>query len=102
MPAENRNITVCSRRLRRSGLLFSDFLFLFAFHCRVSYIFGIITFVTGIIGVWTGAEIARRWRKTNMKSDALVCGIGIFASVPFLFLALYVMDKMIYVSWVCK
>eukprot|EP00112_Aurelia_sp_Birch-Aquarium-sp1_P006531 Seg172.4 transcript_id=Seg172.4/GoldUCD/mRNA.D3Y31 product="Protein spinster 1" protein_id=Seg172.4/GoldUCD/D3Y31 len=67
---------------------------------QVSYIFGIITFVTGIIGVWTGAEIARRWRKTNMKSDALVCGIGIFASVPFLFLALYVMDKMIYVSWV--
>ncbi|XP_065054666.1 protein spinster homolog 1-like [Rhopilema esculentum] len=66
----------------------------------VSYIFGIITFLTGVIGVWTGSEISRRYRKKNKKSDAIVCGLGIFASIPFLYFSLYLADKMIYLTWV--
>lgn len=66
----------------------------------VSYLFGIITFVTGIIGVALGAELARVYRKYNKKSDALVCGIGLLASTPFLFFALYVADKNVIIAWV--
>ena len=67
---------------------------------EVSYIFGIVTFVAGVVGVGVGAEWARRWRITNMKADALVCGIGIMLSTPFLFFALWSADKHIILSWV--
>jgi len=67
---------------------------------EVSYIFGIVTFVAGVVGVGVGAEWARRWRITNMKADALVCGIGIILSTPFLFFALWSADKHIILSWV--
>jgi len=66
----------------------------------VSYIFGIITFVTGVIGVSLGSEISRRYRRVNRKSDAIVCGCGIFFSIPFLFFSLYLADKLVYVTWV--
>eukprot|EP00794_Sanderia_malayensis_P013802 gene13802-15247_t len=67
---------------------------------KVSFVFGIITFITGIVGVWTGAEIARQYRKRNGKSDALVCGFGVLASAPFLFFSLYFADKQIYATWI--
>eukprot|EP00794_Sanderia_malayensis_P013801 gene13801-15246_t len=67
---------------------------------KVSYVIGIIAFVTGIVGVWSGAEIARQYRKRNGKSDALVCGMSLLASAPFLFFFLYFADKRIYVAWV--
>ena len=74
--------------------------FMLLFFPSVSYLFGIITFVTGIIGVALGAELARVYRKYNKKSDALVCGIGLLASTPFLFFALYVADKNVIIAWV--
>ena len=67
---------------------------------QVSYIFGIVTFVAGVAGVWLGAEVARQWRKRDMRADALVCGIGVLLSAPFLFFALYIADKMIILCWV--
>uniref|UniRef100_A0A4X2L0T3 Protein spinster homolog 1 n=1 Tax=Vombatus ursinus TaxID=29139 RepID=A0A4X2L0T3_VOMUR len=53
-----------------------------------SLIFGLITCVTGILGVASGVEISRRLRHTNPRADPLVCAAGLLGSAPFLFLAL--------------
>ena len=67
---------------------------------KVSYKFGIVTFVAGIIGVTVGAEAARRWRKKNMQADALVCAIGMLGGIPFIFFTLYLFDKNTNAAWV--
>lgn len=66
----------------------------------VSYIFGIVTFVAGVVGVTLGAEAARRLRRKTMEADALVCGGGILGSIPFIFFTLYTFDKFHYLPWV--
>lgn len=53
-----------------------------------SLTFGIITCVTGVLGVSSGVEISRRWHRTNPRADPLVCAAGLLGSAPFLFLAL--------------
>ena len=66
----------------------------------VSYIFGIVTFVAGVVGVTVGAESARRLRHRTMEADALICGGGILAAIPFIFFTLYSFDKLAFVPWV--
>uniref|UniRef100_A0A8B9XPQ9 Protein spinster homolog 1 n=1 Tax=Bos mutus grunniens TaxID=30521 RepID=A0A8B9XPQ9_BOSMU len=51
-------------------------------------IFGLITCLTGVLGVGLGVEISRRLRRTNPRADPLVCAAGLLGSAPFLFLAL--------------
>ncbi|XP_065278214.1 protein spinster homolog 1 isoform X3 [Emys orbicularis] len=51
-------------------------------------IFGLITCVTGFLGVGAGVEISKRLRRTNPRADPLVCAAGLLGSAPFLFLAL--------------
>uniref|UniRef100_H3AK03 Protein spinster homolog 1 n=1 Tax=Latimeria chalumnae TaxID=7897 RepID=H3AK03_LATCH len=53
-----------------------------------SLIFGIITVVTGFLGVGSGVEISKRLRKRNPRADPLVCAVGLLSSSPFLFLSL--------------
>lgn len=53
-----------------------------------SLIFGIITCLTGVLGVGLGVEISRRLRHSNPRGDPLVCAAGLLGSAPFLFLAL--------------
>ncbi|MGH0169935.1 UNVERIFIED_CONTAM: hypothetical protein FKN15_058258 [Acipenser sinensis] len=53
-----------------------------------SLIFGIITCVTGLLGVGSGVEISRRLRPSNPRSDPLVCAAGLLVSSPFLYLAI--------------
>lgn len=67
---------------------------------QVSYKFGVVTFVAGVTGVWLGAEIARRWRRHNMRADALVCAIGLILSAPVFFVSLYIADKIMILCWV--
>lgn len=52
-----------------------------------SLIFGIITCVTGVLGVGSGVEISRRLQRSNPRADPLVCAAGLLGSAPFLFLA---------------
>ena len=54
----------------------------------MSLIFGVLTCVSGFIGVGMGAEIARRLKLRNPRADPLVCAVGLLSSAPFLFLAL--------------
>ncbi|XP_062309562.1 protein spinster homolog 1 [Osmerus eperlanus] len=53
-----------------------------------SLIFGIITCVTGLLGVGSGAEISRRLRRRTPRADPLVCAAGLLLSAPFLYLAI--------------
>ncbi|NXH23241.1 SPNS3 protein, partial [Bucco capensis] len=55
-----------------------------------SLIFGGITIGTGILGVITGAEVARRLRKLNNKADPLICATSMFTSALSLYIALMV------------
>ncbi|XP_064022331.1 protein spinster homolog 3-like isoform X2 [Pogoniulus pusillus] len=55
-----------------------------------SLIFGGITIGTGILGVITGAEAARRLRKINNKADPLICATSMFVSALCLYVALMV------------
>lgn len=53
-----------------------------------SLYFGIITCVTGVLGVASGAEVSRRLRKRTEQADPLVCAAGLLLSAPFLYLAI--------------
>ncbi|NXI52117.1 SPNS3 protein, partial [Chloroceryle aenea] len=53
-----------------------------------SLIFGGITMGTGLMGVITGAEAARRLRKINNKADPLICATSMFISALCLYIAL--------------
>uniref|UniRef100_A0A8C8BHA6 Sphingolipid transporter 3 (putative) n=1 Tax=Otus sunia TaxID=257818 RepID=A0A8C8BHA6_9STRI len=55
-----------------------------------SLIFGGITIGTGILGVITGAEAARRLRKINNKADPLICATSMFISALCLYISLMV------------
>uniref|UniRef100_UPI00398ED297 protein spinster homolog 1 isoform X2 n=1 Tax=Pristiophorus japonicus TaxID=55135 RepID=UPI00398ED297 len=52
-----------------------------------SLIFGIITCISGFLGVGAGVEISKRYRQINPRADPLVCAFGLLASAPFLYLA---------------
>lgn len=53
-----------------------------------SLIFGLITCLTGVLGVGLGVETSRRLRRSNPRADPLVCAAGLLGSAPFLFLSL--------------
>uniref|UniRef100_A0A8D0FKX1 Sphingolipid transporter 3 (putative) n=1 Tax=Strix occidentalis caurina TaxID=311401 RepID=A0A8D0FKX1_STROC len=57
-----------------------------------SLIFGGITIGTGILGVITGAEAARRLRKINNKADPLICATSMFISALCLYISLMVAE----------
>ncbi|XP_053707573.1 protein spinster homolog 1 [Synchiropus splendidus] len=59
-------------------------------HCDSpdSLIFGIITCVTGVLGVATGVQVSRRLRTKTPQADPLVCAAGLLLSAPFLYLAI--------------
>ncbi|VDO83436.1 unnamed protein product [Soboliphyme baturini] len=68
------------------GVVCSDVIF------RANLIFGIITCVAGFVGVVTGSTVAQIWRMTNPRADSLVCGLGLVAVVPFLYVALNILQ----------
>uniref|UniRef100_A0A3Q1FE12 Protein spinster homolog 1 n=1 Tax=Acanthochromis polyacanthus TaxID=80966 RepID=A0A3Q1FE12_9TELE len=59
-------------------------------HCASSdsLIFGAITCITGILGVFTGVQVSRQLRTRTPRADPLVCAAGLLLSAPFLYLAI--------------
>uniref|UniRef100_A0A8C5EEM0 Protein spinster homolog 1 n=1 Tax=Gouania willdenowi TaxID=441366 RepID=A0A8C5EEM0_GOUWI len=53
-----------------------------------SLIFGIITIISGVVGVASGVQVSRLLKRTNPRADPLVCAAGLLMSAPFLFLAI--------------
>lgn len=59
-------------------------------HCASSdsLIFGAITCVTGVLGVFSGVQVSRKLRDKTPRADPLVCAAGLLLSAPFLYLAI--------------
>ncbi|XP_068605499.1 protein spinster homolog 1 [Brachionichthys hirsutus] len=52
-----------------------------------SLVFGVITCITGVLGVASGVLISRKLRTRTPRADPLVCAAGLLLSAPFLYLA---------------
>ncbi|XP_041038122.1 protein spinster homolog 1 isoform X1 [Carcharodon carcharias] len=66
-----------------------------------SLLFGIITCITGFLGVGAGVEISKRYRKVNPRADPLVCACGLLGSAPFLYFAVVTAEASSIASYVC-
>ena len=66
----------------------------------MSLIFGVITCAAGICGVSLGLYFASLLRKVTQKADPLICGIGLIAIAPFLYLAIVTSSHNAIVTWV--
>uniref|UniRef100_A0A8C1LCT6 Spinster homolog 3 (Drosophila) n=1 Tax=Cyprinus carpio TaxID=7962 RepID=A0A8C1LCT6_CYPCA len=53
-----------------------------------SYIFGAITVVTGIVGVFLGTYISKQLRDRLPNADPLICAVGMLSSSPCFFIAI--------------
>lgn len=53
----------------------------------VSFIFGVITMISGLIGVPLGSYLAQRLRVNYPRADAYICACGLIGSAPVLFAA---------------
>ncbi|KAG9464010.1 hypothetical protein GDO78_020651 [Eleutherodactylus coqui] len=67
---------------------------------EVTMIFGVITVLTGILGVGAGVEISKRYRKVNPRADPIVCACGMLSSAPFLYLSLVFADTSLVATYV--
>ncbi|XP_063289533.1 protein spinster homolog 1-like [Pelobates fuscus] len=65
-----------------------------------SLIFGVITCVTGIVGVIAGVEISKCCRRKNPRLDALVCGFSLLCAQPFLYVSLVIAKKSLISTYV--
>lgn len=66
-----------------------------------SYIFGAITVVTGVVGVFIGTYISRRLRDTVANADPLICAVGMLSSSPCLFIAIVLASTSIPATYTC-
>ena len=66
----------------------------------ISFIFGVITMLAGVVGVLIGTKGGELLRSRVAYGDPLVCGIGMLVSAPFLFLAIVFVKPALYVSCV--
>ncbi|XP_066513821.1 protein spinster homolog 3 [Hoplias malabaricus] len=66
-----------------------------------SYIFGAITVVTGIIGVFIGTYISRKLRDRVPNADPLICAVGMLSSSPCLFIAIVLAGNSIPATYTC-
>ncbi|ELU07902.1 hypothetical protein CAPTEDRAFT_179917 [Capitella teleta] len=67
---------------------------------HVSLVFGIVTCVAGFVGVTLGSSLAAYLRPRVKNADPLVCGFGLIASAPFLFLSIYMSRINTAATWV--
>jgi MFS transporter, Spinster family, sphingosine-1-phosphate transporter len=57
---------------------------------RVSYKFGLVAMMAGLIGVPLGSGLAQHFRPINSSCDPLICAFGLITSAPFVYLGLVV------------
>lgn len=55
---------------------------------RISYKFGIVAMVAGLIGVPLGSGLAQRLRPNYSTCDPQICAFGLITSAPFVYLGL--------------
>lgn len=55
---------------------------------RVAFKFGLISMISGLLGVPIGGYLAQKLRSTYERIDPHICGIGLLMSSPMVYLAL--------------
>ncbi|XP_024592016.1 protein spinster homolog 2 isoform X3 [Neophocaena asiaeorientalis asiaeorientalis] len=65
-----------------------------------SLIFGVLTVVTGLVGVILGAEASRRYKKVNPRAEPLICAASLLTAAPCLYLALILAPTTLLASYV--
>ncbi|CDQ83826.1 unnamed protein product [Oncorhynchus mykiss] len=65
-----------------------------------SYIFGVVTVVTGILGVSLGSTISRKLRDRVPNADPLICAVGMLSSAPCFFAAIVLASTSIPATYV--
>lgn len=58
-----------------------------------SLYFGVITCITGVLGVSMGVVISQYLRKRTPRADPLVCAAGLLLAAPFLYLSIIFAQK---------
>ena len=58
-------------------------------YSSVSKIFGLIAMMAGLLGVPLGSFLGQKLRVRYPKADPIVCGTGMFLSVPFMLVGLF-------------
>ena len=61
----------------------------FLFLSSVSYIFGLIAMLAGLLGVPLGSFLGQKLRLRFPRADPLVCGAGMMLSTPFMLAGLF-------------
>lgn len=79
----------------------SNFIFYFNIFFSVSFKFGAITMVSGILGVPLGAILSTKLVKHYKRVDPIICGVGLLLSAPFMTLTLYTVQFNSTLTYVC-
>ncbi|KAI5718991.1 hypothetical protein M8J76_003372 [Diaphorina citri] len=67
----------------------------------ISFKFGIITMLSGLIGVPLGSLLSQRLKHKYERADPLICAFGLIASAPLIFAALILADRSLAWCFVC-
>ncbi|CDW60902.1 protein spinster 1 [Trichuris trichiura] len=68
-------------------------------NAHINTVFGAITALSGFVGVAVGCGWSQLWRRSNPRADPLVCAIGLFIAVPFLFVAICIPHLCLAAVW---
>merc|ERR1719192_2474260 len=66
---------------------------------NVELIFGIVTMMSGIVGVPLGMVLSTQLKVKYPRADPLICAVGIVLSTIFLSIGMFLTDKNIYVMF---
>lgn len=75
--------------------------FLFKYFFSVSFKFGAITMLSGILGVPLGALLSTKLVKHYKRVDPIICGVGLLLSAPFMTLTLYTVQFNSTLTYIC-
>ena len=66
----------------------------------VAFVFGVITMMSGIIGVPMGSLASTKWRPKEPRADPLICGMGLATSSVFLCISLFTPNVNFFLAFV--
>jgi hypothetical protein len=72
-------------------------LFLLTF--SIAFVFGIVTMMSGIIGVPMGSLMSTKWRPKNQRIDPLICSLGLALSSVFLCCSLFLVNGYFFLAF---
>lgn len=67
---------------------------------KVTRIFGVITIITGVLGSFAGASLAKAYSKRDAAADAIVSGFSLLLATPCVFASIYLSQTSYELTWV--